>query len=118
MDSLLGSRSSTDDVYGTVFTDGPSTQMMRCIYSPHTNYINNPRNSNTSSIIICGSCHQKVQDNEETVFCESDCKLLYHRTCVGLTEQALRMLNQEHNAEWVCDQCYLGKRVPSVKFLS
>jgi len=33
----------------------------------------------------------------------------YHRTCVGLTEQAFKMLNQENSAEWVCDKCFAEK---------
>jgi hypothetical protein len=52
MDSLLGSRSSTDDVYGTKFTDRPSTRMMPRIYSSHTDYIDSVTNETSSSSVI------------------------------------------------------------------
>ncbi|CAF4470102.1 unnamed protein product [Rotaria sp. Silwood2] len=117
MGNLLGPEPSPH-AHGMMFMHGSSTQLMPRTYSPHTHHINNPQNPNSSSIVICGSCHKKVQDNEETVFCESGCKFFYHRTCVGLTEQALKMLNQENYAEWVCNKCFAEKHVPPVKFIS
>lgn len=96
----------------------PPPQMMPRTYPPHTHHINNPQNPNSSSIAICGSCHKEAQDTEGTVLCESGCNFFYHRTCVGLTEHALKMLNQENYAEWVCDKCFAEKHVPPVKLKS
>jgi hypothetical protein len=104
---------------GMMLMHGPQhPQMMPRTYPPHTHHINNPQNPNSSSIAICGSCHKEAQDTEGTVLCESGCNFFYHRTCVGLTEHALKMLNQENYAEWVCDKCFAEKHVPPVKLKS
>jgi len=113
MDNLLDPRLSPL-ARGMMFIQDPSTQMMSSMYSPHTHRFNNPQNPNSSSSVICGSCYKQVQDNEETAFCELGCKSFYHQTCVGLTEEAFKMLNQENGGKWVCDKCVAEKRVPPV----
>ena len=120
MGNMLGPGPPPPHARGMMLMHGPppQPQMMPRTYPPHTHHINNPQNPNPSSIAICGVCHKEAQDTEGTVLCESGCNFFYHRMCVGLTEQALKMLNQEHYAEWVCDKCYAEKHIPPVKLKS
>jgi hypothetical protein len=117
MGNLLGPGPPPPHARGMMLMHGPP-QMMPRTYPPHTHHINNPQNPNSSSIAICGSCHKEAQDTEGTVLCESGCNFFYHRTCVGLSEHALKMLIHENYAEWVCDKCFAEKHVPPVKLKS
>lgn len=66
---------------------------------------------------MCGACQREIQvDAEESIMCESGCYFWYHRTCVGLTPEAYQFLKSETMAEWVCENCFVNKRVPPVKF--
>ena len=89
------------------------------VFPPNQPMIFNPQNPNAPPIHICGVCHHEVQgDFEEALMCESGCCFWYHRTCVGLSPEAYHFLKNEILAEWVCENCYLSKRVPTVKHKS
>lgn len=86
------------------------------VYPPDQTMIFNSANPNAPPIYPCGACHKEVHENEQGIFCESGCNFWFHRACVGLSEHAFNLLNQEVYAEWVCDPCTRTKNIPLVKF--
>ena len=73
-----------------------------------------------TSVTVYRSCNfcdcLQVHENDQAILCESGCNFWFHRTCVGLTEEAFRMLKTEVYAEWVCDRCFSSKNIPLVKY--
>ncbi|VDP01969.1 unnamed protein product [Soboliphyme baturini] len=73
-------------------------------------------NPNAPPICPCGKCHREIHDNDQAIQCYRGCKFWFHRTCVGLTEDAWHMIVNEPYAEWVCDPCLASKQIPWVIF--
>ncbi|KAL1230300.1 Protein pygopus [Trichinella spiralis] len=73
-------------------------------------------NPNAPPICPCGKCHREIHDNDQAIQCYRGCKFWFHRTCVGLLEEAWHMVINEPYAEWVCDSCLATKQIPCVIF--
>ncbi|XP_076465868.1 uncharacterized protein LOC143297412 [Babylonia areolata] len=91
---------------------GPGGKM----YPPNQPMIFNASNPSAPPIYPCGVCHKEVHENDQAILCESGCNFWFHRVCVGLTEDAFRMLKSEVYAEWVCDRCFTTKNIALVKY--
>lgn len=87
-------------------------------YPPDQSMVFNSANPNAPPICPCGCCHKEIHDNDQAILCESGCNFWYHRICVGLSERAYTLINQEVYAEWVCDNCLNNKNIPLIKFKS
>ncbi|XP_003381121.1 protein pygopus [Trichinella spiralis] len=72
-------------------------------------------NPNAPPICPCGKCHREIHDNDQAIQCYRGCKFWFHRTCVGLLEEAWHMVINEPYAEWVCDSCLATKQIPCIK---
>ncbi|XP_076800420.1 pygopus homolog 1-like [Clavelina lepadiformis] len=65
---------------------------------------------------VCKSCRKEINyPTEDVVRCIASCNKWYHRTCVGLSESALKLLKMEELALWACDHCLQTKEIYSVK---
>uniref|UniRef100_A0A5S6QSM8 PHD-type domain-containing protein n=1 Tax=Trichuris muris TaxID=70415 RepID=A0A5S6QSM8_TRIMR len=73
-------------------------------------------NPHAPPICPCGKCHREIHDNDQAIQCYRGCKFWFHRTCVGLVEEAWHMIVNEPYAEWVCDACLVAKQIPFVIF--
>ncbi|CAF1079710.1 unnamed protein product [Didymodactylos carnosus] len=67
---------------------------------------------------ICCICLKESNMDDNFIFCGSGCNRFYHGSCVGLTQNAIRLIRGQTFAEWVCDYCHVTKKIPPVKLIS
>ncbi|XP_039435502.1 uncharacterized protein LOC120417492 [Culex pipiens pallens] len=53
---------------------------------------------------LCGKCEQKICF-EDAVPCSGKCRAFFHRSCTVLTKPAAKMIIEQPNAQFKCDQC-------------
>ncbi|KAG1658738.1 Protein pygopus [Nymphon striatum] len=70
------------------------------IYPSDQPMVFNPQNPSAPPIYPCGVCHKEVHENEHALICESGCNFWFHRVCIGMTEAAFYMIQNEIYAEW------------------
>jgi len=61
-----------------------------------------PAKKNTTST-ACNTCEERIEEGSK-VECEA-CEKCYCRDCVGLSKQALTILNKTPALHWFCDDC-------------
>uniref|UniRef100_A0A915IJY3 PHD-type domain-containing protein n=1 Tax=Romanomermis culicivorax TaxID=13658 RepID=A0A915IJY3_ROMCU len=94
---------------------GPIPGMMEPRMYPPDQAMIRSSNPNAPPTYICKICRLEIHDNEQSVFCGLYCKRFFHRTCVGLAEDAWQALIVEAQAEWICDSCFLQQGRPMVR---
>ena len=64
----------------------------------------------------CPQCSKNIDyPVEDAIRCLASCNKWYHRTCVGLTENAYKFLKMEELAIWACDVCLRSKEIQSIR---
>lgn len=59
----------------------------------------------TSVLLKCGSCSKEILANEPKINCNGLCNMFYHKQCLKLTREKVKILLETPNFKWFCDHC-------------
>ena len=54
---------------------------------------------------VCGKCEQEILISADPVACSGKCGAVFHRTCTALTKTAAKLVVDQRNMQFKCDEC-------------